>query len=132
MIDPGEWLAARDASVWLVNGGGLVMIVAIIWWFWLSKPKARAATGAEPIDIVVADGVYAPARIEVPAGQPVRLRFLRKDPSPCAEKVLFADLDVAAELPVDEPRTITVTPPTPGEYGFTCEMQMYRGALVAK
>jgi len=132
MMDPGTWLATRDATDWLVNGGGLVLIVAIAWWFWLSKPRARAATGAEPIDIVVADGVYTPARIEVAAGRPVRLRFLRKDPSPCAEKVLFADLDVAEELPVGESKIVTVTPPTAGEYGFTCEMQMYRGALVAK
>jgi len=131
-MDPRTWLATREATDWLVNGGGLVLIFAIVWWFWLSKPRARAATGAEPIDIVVADGVYTPARIEVAAGRPVQLRFLRKDPSPCAEKVLFADLDVVVELPVDKPKTVTVNPSAPGEYGFTCEMQMYRGTLVAK
>jgi len=130
--DPVAWLAARDKLDWLVNGGGMVLIAAIIGWFWLSKPKARAVTGVEPIDIVVADGVYTPARIEVAAGQPVRLRFLRKDPSPCAEKVLFTDLHVVEELPVGESKIVTVTPPKQGEYGFTCEMQMYRGALVAK
>ena len=117
---------------WYVNGAGGLVILLIVWWFWLSKPRARAATGTEPIDIVVADGVYTPARIEVVAGQPVQLRFLRKDPRPCAEMVLFTDLDVAAELPVGEPKIVTVTAPKPGEYGFTCEMQMYRGQIVAK
>ena len=126
------WLAARDMSDWLVNGGGLVLVIAIVWWFWLSKPKARTTTGGEPIDIVVANGVYSPSRIEVAAGQPVQLRFLRKDPSPCAEKVMFSGLNVVAELPVGQNKIVSVTPPEPGEYDFTCEMQMYRGALVAK
>ena len=132
MMDPGTWLATRGTTDWLVNGAGLLTIVAIVGWFWLSRPKAHAVTGATPIDIVVADGVYTPARVEVVAGEPVRLRFLRKDPSPCAEKVLFADLHVAEELSVGEPKIITVTLPQKGEYAFTCEMQMYRGALVAK
>jgi plastocyanin domain-containing protein len=103
----------------------------IVWWFWLSKPQAqRVASGV--IDVVVDAGVYAPARIEVAAGKPVTLRFLRKDPSPCAEKVLFDELGIAADLPIGQPVELTVTPGKAGEYAFTCQMQMYRGMLVAR
>lgn len=116
----------------LVNLFGLVLIGLIAWWFWLSKPKARAATGAQPVDILVDNGVYAPARIEVAAGKPVTLTFLRKDPSPCAEKVLFDDLGVSADLPLNRPVTVTVTPAKPGEYEFTCQMRMYRGRLIVR
>jgi plastocyanin domain-containing protein len=45
----------------------------------------------------------------------VTLRFLRKYPSPCAEKALFDDLGVSADLPVGKPRDVTVTPPKSGE-----------------
>ena len=115
----------------LVNLAGLVLIGLIVWWFWLSKPKAqRAASGV--IDVMVEGGVYAPARIEVTAGQPVTLRFLRKDPSPCAEKVLFDELGIAADLPIGQPVELTITPGKAGEYAFTCQMQMYRGMLVAR
>jgi plastocyanin domain-containing protein len=115
----------------LVNLGGVLAIGLIVWWFWLSKPKAlRVASGI--IDVIVEGGVYAPARIEVAAGQPVTLRFLRKDPSPCAEKVLFDDLGIAADLPVGQPVELTITPKASGEYAFTCQMQMYRGTLVAR
>ncbi len=117
-------------SAWLVNLGGLAGIVFIIWWFWLAGPKARRVEGGRPIEIIVENGVYAPARIEVPRGQPVTLRFIRKDPSPCAEKVLFDDLDVSADLPVGRPYDITLTPDKPGEHAFTCQMRMYRGSLV--
>jgi len=115
----------------LVNIGGVLAIGLIVWWFWLSRPKAlHAASGV--IDIVVEGGVYTPARIEVVAGQPVRLRFLRKDPSPCAEKVLFDDLGIAADLPIGQPVELTITPRQAGDYVFTCQMQMYRGTLVVK
>ena len=115
----------------LVNLAGLVLIGLIVWWFWLSKPKAQRATSGV-IDVMVEGGVYAPARIEVAAGQPVTLRFLRKDPSPCAEKVLFDELGIAADLPIGQPVELTITPGKAGEYAFTCQMQMYRGMLVAR
>ena len=51
-------------------------------------------------------------------------------PSARAEKVLFDALGVGAELPLGKP--VTVTPDKPGEYEFTCQMQMYRGRLVMK
>jgi len=116
---------------WLVNLAGIAAIAFVVWWFWLSRPRAVRA-GAEPIDILVDNGVYTPSVIEVPAGAPVRLRFLRKDPSPCAEEVRFDDLGVTAELPVGKRREVTVVPAVPGEYAFTCQMRMYRGTLIAR
>jgi plastocyanin domain-containing protein len=115
----------------IVNLVGLALIGLIVWWFWLSTPKAQRAT-TDVIDVLVEGGVYTPARIQVPAGKAVKLRFLRKDPSPCAEKVLFDELGIAADLPVGTPIELIVTPKTAGEYAFTCQMQMYRGTLVVK
>jgi len=80
--------------------------------------------------ILVDDGVYTPSRIEAPLNQPITLRFLRKDPSPCAEQVVFADFGVSAELPVDEYKDVELVPDKKGEFDFTCQMQMYRGTLV--
>lgn len=119
-------------NAWVINLVGLAVITLIVWWFWLSRPQARRASGAAPIEIIVNSGVYTPARIEVPAGKPVTLRFVRKDPSPCAEKALFDSLGVNADLPLGKPLDVVVTPPQPGEYEFTCQMRMYRGMLVAR
>jgi plastocyanin domain-containing protein len=47
----------------LVNLAGLVLIGLIVWWFWLSKPKAKPATG-DTLDIVVNAGRCTPGRIE--------------------------------------------------------------------
>jgi plastocyanin domain-containing protein len=114
-----------------VNAAGLVLAGLIVWWFWLSKPKSQRVTSGV-IEVVVEGGVYTPARIEVAAGKSVTLRFLRKDPSPCAEKVLFDELGIAADLPIGQPVELTITPNKAGEYTFTCQMQMYRGTLVVR
>ena len=119
-------------TAWIVNLAGVALIGFIVWWFWLYRPKAQRAAGSQSIEIIVADGVYSPSRIEVPEGKPVTLRFIRKDPSSCAEKALFDSLGVSADLPIGKPLDVVVTPPQPGEHEFTCQMRMYRGVLVAK
>ncbi|UCE88437.1 MAG: cupredoxin domain-containing protein [Pseudomonadota bacterium] len=116
---------------WIVNVAGAALIAAIVWWFWIARPRVVKAQ-SDLVEIVVANGVYTPARIEAHAGTPITLRFLREDPSPCAEQVVFDTLGVSAELPLGEAREVTVTPPAAGEYDFTCQMQMYRGTLVVK
>lgn len=117
--------------IWLINLAGIGLMAAIIWWFWLSRP-ATVQRGGGVIDVLVDDGVYSPSRIEVPVNQQVTLRFLRKDPSPCAEQVIFSDFGVSAELPVDEYKDVLLIPDKQGEFDFTCQMQMYRGTLVVK
>ncbi|MHB8453510.1 MAG: cupredoxin domain-containing protein [Acidiferrobacterales bacterium] len=116
----------------IANMAGIAAIMLIIWWFWLVKPRIQRAQGGTPIDIIVDNGVYTPARLEVESGRPVTLRFLRKDPSPCAEKVIFDDFGMSRELPLGQPVELTLTPNRPGEYEFTCQMRMYRGTLVVK
>jgi plastocyanin domain-containing protein len=55
---------------------------------------------------------------------------LRIDESPCSAVVVFADLDISEDLPIGETKEITLPALPPGEYPFTCQMQMYRGELV--
>ncbi len=109
---------------------GFIAIGLIVWWFWLYKPRAMKGAAGQSIDIVVDQGVYTPSRIEVPAGEPVSLRFLRKDPGPCAEKVIFDGLAITQDLELNKKTTVKIPPQRPGEFAFTCQMQMYRGSLI--
>lgn len=126
-----------DQPLWAkgaVTAGGLGLIGLELWWFLLSKPKARKAAtqgGVQEITIIV-DGGYEPSQIVVQAGQPVRLNFDRKDPSSCLEEVRFPDFRIAQELPLNQVTTIEFTPDKPGRYEFTCGMNMFRGGVEAQ
>jgi plastocyanin domain-containing protein len=115
----------------LVNLLGLGLIALIVWWFWLSESKAAKAAENVSLTILVDGGAYAPDRIEVAAGQPVRLTFIRKDASPCAAQVVFSDLDMSFDLALDAPTEVKLPALKPGEHLFTCQMGMYRGLLIA-
>ena len=119
-------------TTFIVDIIGIVLIVAIVWWFWLAGLKPATAAGNNTIDILVDGGVYSPAQIRMNAGHTYRLRFLRKDASPCAQIVKFDALNKSAELPVDKPHHIDVQFDEPGRYEFTCQMGMYRGVIVVE
>lgn len=115
----------------LVTLGGVLAMAGIVWWFWLSQPRAVRAAPRSVVDIRVEGGTYQPAALRVKAGRPLTLRFLRLDASPCAETVVFADLGISAELPLGKPQEVTLPPLRKGTHEFTCQMGMYRGQLVA-
>lgn len=115
----------------LVNIFGLLLIAAIVWWFWLAGRKNGGEHYTDTLEILVKDGVYDPDRIEVPAGEEITLHFRREDPSPCAEYVVFTDLDISKQLTVHKVTELSLPALQKGEYPFTCQMKMYRGLLVA-
>ena len=112
----------------VINLLGLVLIALIVWWFWLYKPNKTIVQGNEVL-IEVRDGVYSPSSIQVSASQPVTLKFMRKDQSPCAETMLIPSLDISEQLKLNEITHITLLNLSPGEHECHCQMQMYRGVL---
>ncbi|MDH5692722.1 MAG: cupredoxin domain-containing protein [Gammaproteobacteria bacterium] len=115
----------------IVNVVGLLLILGIIWWFWIAKPKSRLVESkGEFIDIIVENGVYSPAAIKTGSGEPINLRFIRKDASPCAEKVLFNSLGKTWDLSLGKATYVQFDALDKGVYEFTCQMGMYRGRLI--
>jgi plastocyanin domain-containing protein len=114
---------------------GLAVIAWIVWYFWLWKGETVAAQtkekGMQEVDVTVKGG-YQPAAIMVKAGQPVRLNFTRREASTCGEEVVLPGFGKRAHLPQDQTVSVEVLPDKPGEYEFTCGMNMYRGKLIAE
>lgn len=114
-------------------GAGLVGLE--LWWFLLSKNKAYTAAlvddGVQAIDITV-DGGYSPDQIVVQVGKPVRLNFLRKDPSSCLEQIILPDFNQAIDLPLNQTAAIEILPEKAGSYAFHCGMNMFHGTLTAE
>ena len=90
----------------------------------------RVAQSGQVRDIAVTGKGFEPARVEVPAGKPVVLRFTRKVKETCADAVDIQGDSVRHALPLDAPVEVKVTAPASGELAFACPMQMYKGAIV--
>ncbi len=112
-----------------INLLGVLLIVAIVWWFWLYKPETSSAETGNLL-ITVENGVYQPARVRIATGKETSITFLRKDASPCAEALIFPDLDISEELPLDREKIIRLPALQSGSYPFHCQMKMYKGELV--
>ena len=81
---------------------------------------------------VIVDGGYQPGRITLTEGERVRLRFIRRDHTPCTREVVFPGLDLRRELPTDQPVVLDLGVLAAGEYEFRCAMNMIRGILVVQ
>jgi plastocyanin domain-containing protein len=62
----------------------------------------------------------------------VRLVFTRANAENCGGEVVFPDLDVRRELPVGVAVPVDLTMPASGRVVFSCGMDMYHGAIVAR
>ena len=115
----------------IINIIGLAVIGLIAWWFWFYKPN-QAMLGDGDLVVTVDGGSYSPSHLKLPAKQAATVTFLRKDASPCAEIVMFPELDISETLPLNKSISINLPELAPGEYAFHCQMQMYRGVLTVE
>jgi plastocyanin domain-containing protein len=116
----------------LVGAGALI---ALVLWYFFGEREAVAATeaagGVQQIKITVKGG-YSPDTVVVKQGRPVRLDFFRDETASCSETVVFGDFGIARDLPAHKTTAIEFTPDKPGEFTWTCGMNMLRGKLVVE
>jgi plastocyanin domain-containing protein len=125
-------VAQLDAAEIGVIAGGAALIALTLWYFFGPRERVAAATtaaGVQEIEVVVKGG-YAPDVIVVKQNQPVRLDFYRDETASCSEQVRFPDFGIARDLPAFQTTPVEFTPDKPGEFTFTCGMNMMRGKLV--
>jgi plastocyanin domain-containing protein len=114
---------------------GFGIIGWIVWYFWLWKGEpvtAQAGAGGLQIVDVTVRGGYQPASIIAKAGQPIRLNFMRRESTPCGEEVVLPEFGRRAHLAENKTVAIEVVPPKPGEYEYTCGMNMYKGKIIVE
>ena len=105
----------------LVAGPALAVLAA--------GPGAAPAAAPPRLVEVVVDGGYRPDRIAATAGEPLRLRFVRRDEGDCTRVVVFPALGIRRELPTGTPVVIELPPLRAGVVEFHCGMEMIRGRL---
>ena len=94
----------------------------------------QPGTPAAPrrVDVTVSNQGFTPARVPGKPGESLTLVFrYQKSAGECGREVVVPGHDVHVTLTEEKPVEVALTlPATKGEVGFTCGMNMLRGAVV--
>lgn len=91
------------------------------------EEASKAEDGA--IAITVTAGGFEPSNIEAPAGEELTLEFTRQVEEGCMTEVVFPELDIEEELPLDETVAVSITPEEGEAIGFECGMGMGKSTV---
>ncbi|HXF74004.1 MAG TPA: heavy metal translocating P-type ATPase [Actinomycetota bacterium] len=105
----------------------------LLWFFFGPKEAGRAELRGRVQEVRVAvKGGYSPAVIRVRQGVPLRITFDRQEAGECTSEVVFPDFRVRRTLPAYARTTVELLPARPGEFRFSCGMNMVHGLLVVE
>jgi plastocyanin domain-containing protein len=116
-------------------------LLAVIIFCGALSPACGKNSGASPESSVAGTRVVAgahgfvPTSLTLPKGAPgttTPVTFLRTTDETCAKEVVFPDLGIKKDLPLNEPVTVDVPTDTSRTLTFQCGMAMYKGAMVVK
>ena len=101
------------------------------------KPRAEsptpvASSGVQEVQLTVTDAGFVPAQVQVAKDRPIRLTVTRKTAQTCATEIVFKEIDVKHDLPLDQAVTIDLPAQPSGTLNYACGMDMIKGALVVQ
>jgi plastocyanin domain-containing protein len=96
-----------------------------------ASSRANSTVTAQGSTKVTVDGQgFTPSEVHVEKGKPLSLVFLRTTDSTCATEVVFPELKLKKDLPLNTPVAIDVPTEQTRTLAFQCGMGMYRSAVV--
>lgn len=102
----------------------------------VAEPNSQAAKPTElqlqTATVILTEKGYQPGSLRLRPGIRARVTFVRKAEATCGTELVLADYDIRRDLPLNQPVAIEFTPNKPGEFKFSCGMDMLRGTIVVK
>jgi len=95
-------------------------------------PSPAASSGVQEVQLVVTDAGFQPAEVAVAKDRPIRLTVTRKTNQTCATEIVFKEIDVKKDLPLDQAVTIDLPAQSSGTLNYACGMNMVKGALFVR
>ena len=97
-----------------------------------SSPAPVASSGVQEVQLTVTDAGFQPAEVQVAKDRPIRLTVTRKTNQTCATEIVFKEIDVKRDLPLEQAVTIDLPARPEGTLHYACGMDMIKGSLVVQ
>lgn len=96
----------------------------------MGKETASVPATATPV-VTITESGFVPSTLTVSAGSR-KVTFLRKTDNTCAKEVVFNDLKIRRDLPLNVAVTIDLPANASGELRYACGMDMLKGSVVVR
>ena len=98
----------------------------------VTSSATLAADGKQRVAIRADDKGFTPSSVTVKKGQPAVLVFTRTTDDTCAKEVVFKEINLKKELPLNQPVEVEVPTADARSLAFTCGMGMFKGSVVVQ
>ena len=92
--------------------------------------SASQAPASGKVSVTVGQDGFVPSSITANKGQPLTLEFKRITDKTCATQVVFPELAITKDLPLNTVVAITIPTDQSRKVGFQCGMGMYKSSVV--
>jgi plastocyanin domain-containing protein len=130
-LEAGDYIqdmrACHPAATFALLGLGLLVATS-------ACKKSDASTGPSA-DVTAGEHGFTPTSFDVPAGGPgshATVTFVRTTDKTCATEVVFPDLNIKKDLPLNQVVGVDLPTDTAKRLSFECGMAMYKGAVVVR
>ena len=97
-----------------------------------TTPAPVASSGAQEVQLTVTDKGFEPAEIKVEKDRPIVLTVTRKTDATCAREIVFKEIAVTQDLPLNQAVRIALPASPTGTLNYACGMNMIKGSLIVQ
>jgi plastocyanin domain-containing protein len=91
-----------------------------------------SADGTKNYQVSVGEHGFTPSTVAIAKGEKAALEFTRTTDHTCATAVVFPELNLKKDLPLNVAVAVAVPTDTARTVGFECGMGMYKSSIVIK
>jgi plastocyanin len=86
----------------------------------------------DAIKVTVSKEGFKPNLVEIKAGGPKKIAFVRIDEQNCGTEVVFPSLNIKKDLPLGQVVIVDIPAEKAGEFSFACGMNMLKGQVMVE
>jgi plastocyanin domain-containing protein len=93
-------------------------------------PSEAPVQSTGKVSVIVGDNGFVPSAINATKGQPLTLEFKRVSDKTCATQVVFPELNITKDLPLNSAVSISIPTDQARKLAFQCGMGMFKSSVV--